>query len=1134
MPTQPFLRLEIRVASLSLLRLMKQNPPTTAGFSFSRVLLAFLFCVTGVGLAMLSFAANPPGGTITPSTGSPVTWQGTASGVPPTGGGEETCEEGVNCDTFKLTISGTPADWTARQVRVRIQWLAPASDYDLAVHKGSINGPLVASSGSAATTSEEVVLNPSSSSIGTGDFYVRAIYYAVAPGDQYNGTAAVDVGAPPPLPAPTPSAGVAARYQNYTPPAAGPATLGIHAGEPSIGVNWNSEGILPGLGDDVNGGRAMYIALLQTLRITFDDSCPASPSALWEDKSFATTSAQSFDPILYTDQTTGRTLVSQLEFPAGALASASAYTDNDGDLWVQSTGAGPGSGIDHQTIGGGGPFAAPLPVGVAYNRAIYYCGQLPNATCALSLDGGTTYGPAVPVDPGSQCGGLHGHIKVGPDGTAYLPNKDCLTNQGLIVSENNGATWTVRTVPGSTAASSDAAVAIGRGDVIQGTGNTPVGRVYLGYADGNNRAVVTSSADRGATWSTPLDVGAVFGVNNVVFPAMVAGDDNRAAFSFLGTPTAGGLQGPRFAGIWHLYVAHTYDGGATWRTVDATPNDPLQRGCIWLGGGANICRNMLDFMGMDVDKRGRVLVGYNDGCAGAECSQAPATATGNSYTDFTAIARQTGGKGLFAAHDSLFPDAPTVPGAPFVTALRNSGAVKLAWSTSNTGGSPVTQYTISRGTSSGSETFLANVPGSQLRYIDGSATDPNATYFYKVSATNSVGPSCGNNEVQARYRGDSSSPGGFVIYTDPNETGPQTANPDLDIESLAISEPATGPNAGKIVFNLRVADLTTIPNNRMWRIVWDSPNAIDYTQATGEPKDVGKFYVGMTKDASGVVTYEYGTVDTGVVGLVLGVPETRPVGPPDAGSFVPDGSGLITIVVSKDKIGNVRPGDLMGNFAVRTYAMVINQIRTTNAIDQASNGDANDFTANAATYQVVGPVPGVGSAVSRKTHGAAGTFDIDLPLVGSTGIECRNDGSNNHQIVFRLLAPATFTGAIATPGNGGTASVASTSTSGNDVIVNLTNVSDRQTLMVTLQNVTINGGTANVSVPVGILAGDAIGNGSVNSSDVGQAKSLSGQNTNGANFRNDVTVNGTINSSDVGLIKSKSGNTLPAALQGKR
>ena len=641
---------------------MQTTPPTESGFSRLRVLFAFVLCTFGLGLAFVSFAANPSTGTITPSSTTDVTWQGTASGVPPAAGGETSCEEGANCDTFKLTISGTPGDWVGKQVKVRIQWLLNSNDYDLSVRKGSPTGPIVGSSGAAASTSEELILNPASASIGTGDFYIRAIYFAVVSADQYSGSASVVAAGLPPTPAPTPTTGIAPRYQNYTPPAAGPMTLGIDAGEPSIGVNWFSEGVsgLPSFTATAqNGGRAMYIALLQTLRVTFNDTCASSPSALWEDKTFVTTSAQTFDPILFTDRTStfGRTIVSQLEFPAGSAATASAYTDDDGDVWVQSTGAGPGSGIDHQTIGGGGPFHAPL-INPAYPNAIYYCAQLPAATCALSLDGGTTYGPAVPVDPGMVCGGLHGHIKVGPDGTAYLPNKGC-SGQAVIVSEGNGApgTWSVRTVPGSSEGSSDAAVGIGRGDQTGGAG-----RVYLGYADGDNRAVIATSADRGLTWSQPFDVGAVFGVNNVVFPAVVAGDDNRAAFAFYGTPTAGGLQGARFRGVWHLYVAHTYDGGATWTTVDATPNDPMQRGCIWLGGGANVCRNMLDFMGIDVDKRGRVLVGYNDGCAGGECSQATPEAVGNSYTALAAIARQTAGKSLFAADDALFPDAPTVPG----------------------------------------------------------------------------------------------------------------------------------------------------------------------------------------------------------------------------------------------------------------------------------------------------------------------------------------------------------------------------------------------------------------------------------------------------------------------------------------
>ena len=986
---------------------MKKTTSPESAFSSLRVLFAFIFCVVGGGLAMFSFAANPPSATITPSTTTDVTWTGTAVGAPPAVGGEADCEEGANCDTFVLTISGTPADWVGKQVKVRIQWLSNTTDYDLYIHKGSLDGPVVASSGDAASTDEETALNPNSSSIGTGDFYVRTVYFAAAAGDQYNGIATVIGAGPPPVPAPTPTTGIAPRYQNHTPPPNGPATLGLDAAEPSIGVNWNSE-------TGQNGGRSMYIALLQTLRITFDDSCPSSPGSLWENKSFVTTTAQTFDPILFTDHTTGRTLVSQLEFPAGFAATASAYTDNDGDIWVPSTGAGPGSGIDHQTIGGGGPFKAPL-INPAYPNAVYYCSQLPTATCALSLDGGTTYGPAVPVDSGGVCGGLHGHIKVGPDGTAYLPNKGCGTEQGVIVSENNGATWEVRAVPSTTEGESDAAVGIGRGDKVkEAVGGAPIGRVYLGFANGDNRAVIATSDDRGKTWSQPLDVGAAFGVNNVAFPAVVAGDDDRAAFAFYGTPTAGGLQGPKFAGIWHLYVAHTYDGGQTWVTVDATPNDPMQRGCIWLGGGANICRNMLDFMGVDVDKRGRVLVGYNDGCAGAECSQAAPTATGNSYTALAAIARQTGGKGLFAAHDSLFPDTPTPPGAPHVTALRDGGVVHLAWSTSNTGGSPVTQYNISRGTTSGGEALLATVPGSQLRYDDTTATDTSVTYYYKVEAVNAQGTSCGNNEVPARYAGDRRT--GYTVAADPTadqKTAP--ADGDLDVQSVSISEPASGPNVGKLVFQIKVASLATVPNERMWRTLWSSPYS-----------PVGQFYVGMTKDAAGAVTFEYGTVETQVVGLAVGVPTTAKLGDADAGSFTPE--GLITIAISPDKVGNPQKGDLLGDITTRTYNAVKNQIRTTEAIDLTTNATANDFTANAATYALLGP----GSAGLQNISTRAQVGTDEKVLIGGFIIT----GSAPKRVVVRGRGPSLSGSGIADPLHDPTLELYSSAQGGGPIATN--------------------------------------------------------------------------------------------------
>jgi hypothetical protein len=497
-----------------------------------------------------------------------------------------------------------------------------------------------------------------------------------------------------------------------------------------------------------------------------------------------------------------------------------------------------------------------------------------------------------------------------------------------VASEDNGLTWQVRKIPASAAGGSDPSVGIGSG-----------GRLYFGYADGDTTAAISISNDRGLTWSAPLDVGAAFGINNIVFPEVVAGDNDRAAFAFLGTPTAGGLTGPRFTGIWHLYVATTYDGGATWSTVDATPNDAVQRGCVWLGGGANVCRNLLDFMDVQMDHEGRILVAYADGCVGGECVQAAPSKTGNSYTALAAIGRQSGGRRLLSAFD---PPGLTTPGTPLISAKRDAKAVHLSWSEADNGGSAISEYEILRSTSPGTETFLTKVPPNQLSFDDATATDQGVTYYYKVVAGNAQGSSCGDNEVASRYVGDSSASSGFIVATDPTaEVGPPAANPDLDIQFLSISEPSTGPNAGLLVFNLKMTDLSLIPPSRRWRIIWNSPSSPG-----------GQFYVGMTSDATGEISFEYGTVTTGVIGLVLADPNTTAVGQPDTATFTPD--GLITIAIQKKFVGNPQPGDVLGGISVRTYPDTTTKVRLTNAIDSTANANANDATANAAMYVIAG------------------------------------------------------------------------------------------------------------------------------------------------------------------------------------
>jgi uncharacterized protein (TIGR02597 family) len=167
-------------------------------------------------------------------------------------------------------------------------------------------------------------------------------------------------------------------------------------------------------------------------------------------------------------------------------------------------------------------------------------------------------------------------------------------------------------------------------------------------------------------------------------------------------------------------------------------------------------------------------------------------------------------------------------------------------------------------------------------------------------------------------------------------------------------------------------------------------------------------------------------------------------------------------------------------------------------------------------------------AVSRKTHGTAGTFDIDLPLSGTPGIECRH-AAGNHKVVFTFPAPVTVSGAAVTSGTATTAAPI-LSTGGTEVTVDLSGVTNAQRITVTLLGVTDGANSNDVAVRMGLLPGDTTGSGSVNSSDISQTKAQSGQPVSASNFRQDVTANGSINASDIGLVKSNSGTFLPPSL----
>ncbi|MGI8956557.1 MAG: hypothetical protein ACR2II_06550 [Chthoniobacterales bacterium] len=247
------------------------------------------------------------------------------------------------------------------------------------------------------------------------------------------------------------------------------------------------------------------------------------------------------------------------------------------------------------------------------------------------------------------------------------------------------------------------------------------------------------------------------------------------------------------------------------------------------------------------------------------------------------------------------------------------------------------------------------------------------------------------------------------------------------------------------------------------------------------------------------------------------------------GSYVPPGVGTGTNICT-NYLGD--PGGSPNT--VNSFAVDVPANQTLVVVVQDANASQVDSAYSVQVSGLVGSGVGTGpcaagpTVVSRKVHGGAGTFDIAMPVTGTSGVEDRlGDGgvAGNHTIV--LTFPSNPTGATATVAAHNPAvaagSVSGVSYSGNDMIVSLTGVTDQQVLTLS----TSGGSVSPAVVPIGFLVGDSTADRTVNSGDIGQTKSRSGQTVDLTNFRSDVTVDGTLNSGDIGLVKSKSGDALP-------
>jgi hypothetical protein len=497
------------------------------------------------------------------------------------------------------------------------------------------------------------------------------------------------------------------------------------AGEPSVGVNWKS-------------GAGMYMAGTSTARLTFDNN-QTPPAVTWTDVS-SPYSDVNLDPILATDHATGTTIAGGDDGPCAVMSTTT--TDGgflDPTAWTPSTPC-PFT-ADHPTIGMG-PYAGTPPVNATAPFVSYFCQQSDLDSCSHSVDGGLTWSPSVP-DSNANCLSLFGHVKVSADGTAYIPSVNCFDANsnnlvGAITSTDNGQSLSGFGIAGAPTP------ADGFDPSIATDANN---RVYESWSRaGDYQPVVTWSDNHGQSWAPQVDLASTIpgGLVAATFESAVAGDGGRAAVAYLGTPTGTRGQDPftaGFHGVWYLYVSYTYDGGATWQTVQATP-DPVQRGEIDAGGTTTSGqRNLLDFMDASLTKDGRVLVAYADGCLDT-CNGASGTEA-QSTNQYATVAYQSAGVGMFAAFD-----APAVaPAAPTVTAAAGNSQVSLGWSAPADGGSAITGYRIYRGTTSSALSALTTVaPGTS--FVDTSVT-PTTTYYYQLAAINSVGEGAKSAVVSA-------------------------------------------------------------------------------------------------------------------------------------------------------------------------------------------------------------------------------------------------------------------------------------------------------------------------------------------------------------------------------------------------
>ena len=428
--------------------------------------------------------------------------------------------------------------------------------------------------------------------------------------------------------------------------------------------------LVPGTGGEPNLGVTRSGAVFVT---SFDQTLRSrDKGATWEvvqdfrspGGSLARDGFSTSDPMLWVDVDTDRVYVNHMH-PA-IRCTYMMWSDDEGESWTQRPMACATPEVDHQKVMTAKPGPRTVVGPQGYPNVLYICVNKRldfeflglGTTCMVSLDGGMTYPYEREVWINDQmCGNVNGHPAAWPDGTVgvVLGNlgRECQRPLTVGVSEDNGLTWDARQCDPE----------LGQKEIDADLTVTPDGTAYVLYRDDDQLAHLLRSTDKFETCErfrvAPPDH------TLSVFAGIASGDDGRVAMAYLGTTDPqepGATPSNATPGTrWHLYVTTSLDADAenpTFTTTRVTPDeDPVQVGCVWLGGGGGgpyACRNLLDFIDMVRDADGRWYVAITDGCTPRNgCTGTPGEWDDQSRDRQVAVVVQDRGESLLSGKGVL-------------------------------------------------------------------------------------------------------------------------------------------------------------------------------------------------------------------------------------------------------------------------------------------------------------------------------------------------------------------------------------------------------------------------------------------------------------------------------------------------